>query len=148
MRSGNPLLALVVCGLVLAGLAAQTLRARRLVGANVRLHAVEVTSMRAARMGQRPEALLLANLAVLRVAQRMDPAEIGVRMARGSVYFLLGRLDQAIAGYEDALRLEPRPEIYFNIGRARLAQQDRAAADAAFARAIRLDPRLERELPR
>jgi tetratricopeptide (TPR) repeat protein len=148
VRKGNPLAALLLCGLVLAALAAETARARRLVGASLRLRAVEITSMHAAQLGQRPEPLLLANLALLREAQRMDPAEIGVRVARGSVYFLLGRFDEAVAGYEDALRLEPRPEIYFNIGRARLAQGDRLAAETAFARAIRLDPRLERELPR
>jgi tetratricopeptide (TPR) repeat protein len=136
----------LAAGLVLL-LGAQTVRLRRLVGANQRLRAVELTSLAAARQGERAEPVLRANLAVLREAQRMDPAEVGLRVARGSVYFLLRRWDEAIAGYEDALRLEPRPEIYFNIGRARFAQGNREAADQAFARAIRIDPRLQRELP-
>ena len=134
--------------LVLVALGAQTVRMRRLVGANKRLRAVELTSLAAARQGQRAEPLLRANLVVLRDAERMDPAEVGLRVARGSVYFLLGRMDQAIAGYETALRLEPRPEIYFNIGRARLAQGDPVAANVAFARAVRIDPKLTKELPR
>jgi tetratricopeptide (TPR) repeat protein len=138
----------VATALVLAALFAQTSRGRALVGANQRLRAVEVTSLAAARQGERAEPLLLANLSVLREAERMDPADVALRVARGSVYFLLGRMEQAVASYEDAQRLEPRPEIYFNIGRAKLALGDRGAADTAFARAIRIDPRLAKELHR
>jgi len=138
---------LAALAFVLLALFAQSVRMRRLVGANQRLRAVELTSLAAARQGQRAEPLLLANLAVLRDAERMDPAEVGLRVARGSVYFLLGRMDQAISGYEAALRLEPRPEIYFNIGRARLAQGDPVAANVALARAVRIDPKLTKELP-
>ena len=133
--------------LVLVALLAQSARMRRLVGANQRLRAVELTSIAAAGQGERAAPLLSANLAVLRDAERMDPAEVGLRVARGSVYFLLGRMDQAIAGYESALRLEPRPEIYFNIGRAKLAQGDPVAANVALARAVRIDPKLTKHLP-
>lgn len=139
-------LGLLATALVLAALFAQTSRGRALVGANRRLRAVEVTSLAAARQGRRADPLLLANLSVLREAERMDPADVALRVARGSVYFLLGRMEQAVSSYEDALRLEPRPEIYFNIGRAKVALGDRGAADTAFARAIRIDPRLAKEL--
>jgi len=139
-------LGLVATALVLAALFAQISRGRALVGANQRLRAVEVTSLGAARQGKRAEPLLLANLSVLREAERMDPADVALRVARGSVYFLLGRMEQAVSSYEDALRLEPRPEIYFNIGRAKLALGDHGAADTAFARAVRIDPRLAKEL--
>jgi tetratricopeptide (TPR) repeat protein len=138
----------VATAIVLAALFAQTSRGRALVGANQRLRTVEVTSLAAARQGERARPLLLANLSVLREAERMDPADVALRVARGSVYFLLGRMEQAVSSYEDALRLEPRPEIYFNIGRAKLALGDRGAADTAFARAIRIDPRLAKELRR
>jgi tetratricopeptide (TPR) repeat protein len=138
---------LALCALVLAALAFESARAGRLLGANRRLRAVEITSLRAAQLGKQGEALLRANLAVLRDGERMDPAEIGLRMARGSVHYLLGRMDDAVAGYQDALRLEPRPEIYLNLGRALAALGRRAESDAAVERAIRLDRRLASQRP-
>jgi len=142
------LLALVASALVVAALVAQGARAQRLLGANRRLHAAEVTSLRAAQLGARRGPLLEANLAVLRDAQRMDPAEVAIPLARGSVLYLLGRLEPAIAAYREALRLEPRPEIYLNLGRALRAHGEVAEGEREMARAARLDPLLAAELGR
>lgn len=147
MPRNRTVLGLALCGLALAALGLETARAGRLLGANRRLRAVEITSLRAAQLGKQGEPLLLANLTVLRDGERMDPAEIGLRMARGSVYYLLGRMEDAVSGYQDALRLEPRPEIYLNLGRALAALGRRAESDAAVARAIRLDSRLASQRP-
>jgi tetratricopeptide (TPR) repeat protein len=141
------LLRFAACGFVLAALALESARAGRLLGANRRLRAVEITSLRAAQLGKQGEPLLRVNLAVLREAERMDPAEIGLLVARGSVYYLLGRMEDAVAGYQDALRLEPRPEIYLNLGRALAALGRRAESDAAVERAVRLDRRLASQRP-
>jgi tetratricopeptide (TPR) repeat protein len=141
-------LALLASALVVAGLAAQGARAQRLLGASRRLRAVEVTSLRAVQLGARRGPVLEANLAVLRDAQRMDPAEVGVPLARGSVLYLLGRLEPSIAAYREALRLEARPEIYLNLGRALRAHGEVAEGEREMARAARLDPRLAAELGR
>ncbi len=146
--NNSRLMALAASALVVAALVAQGARAQRLLGASRRLHTVEVTSMRAAQLGARRAPILEANLAVLRDAQRMDPAEVGIPLARGSVLYLLGRLEPAIAAYREALRLEPRPEIYLNLGRALRAHGEVAEGEQALARAVRLDPRLGSELGR
>jgi len=144
----RPLLAWIATGLVLAALYAETGRARRLLGASRRLHTVEQTSARASAFGGRREALLLANLKVLDVAAAMDPAEVGIPLARGSVYYLLGRLEPAIESYRAALRLEARPEVHLNLGRALYAHGATAEGEREMRRGTRLDPRLARELPR
>ena len=68
-----------------------------------------------------------------------------IPLARGSVNYLLGRLDPAIAAYREALALEARPEIHLNLGRALRAQGLLAEAERELARAVRLDPRLAAE---
>jgi tetratricopeptide (TPR) repeat protein len=43
-------------------------------------------------------------------------------------YRVLGRNDEAIRFYREALRLDPRPELYVNLGAAELAVGDRNTA--------------------
>ena len=86
---------------------------------------------------------VLRRIAVIRIAQ-----EVGIPLARGSVNYLLGRLDPAIAAYREALALEARPEIHLNLGRALRAQGLLAEAERELARAVRLDPRLAAEAAR
>jgi tetratricopeptide (TPR) repeat protein len=138
VRHGRWLLILVSA----LGLAAQSWRAARLLDASRRLRAVEYTSTRVAAAGERAVPLLTRNLELAGEAERLDPANVAAPLFRGSLNLLLGRHAAAIEAYQDALRLEPRPEVYLNLGRAQLAAGDREAAEISFARLRALDPRL------
>jgi Flp pilus assembly protein TadD len=147
MRGRSLAAALTV--LLLAALALDVRRGARLIGADKRVKLVEVTSpIAAARRDAAGQALLRRNLEVLRAAAAMDPADVRVPLARGSVLLLLGRLDEAISSYRQALALEPRPEIHLNLGRALVAAGRRDEAERHFALVREIDPRLARSIPR
>jgi tetratricopeptide (TPR) repeat protein len=128
--------------LFLLALTAQSLRASRLLGASRRLHAVEITSARAAALGESGAPLLAANLGLCQVAELLDPAAVAAPMFRGSIHLLRQRPREAIAAYEEALRKEPRSEIYLNLGRAYLAAGNPEKARELLALVSKLDPRL------
>ncbi len=135
--------------LLLAALVFEVRRGARLLGADKRVKVVETTSpVAAARRDAAGQALLRRNLELLRDAAAMDRADVRVPLARGSVQLLLGRLDDAIASYRQALALEPRPEIHLNLGRALAAAGRRAEAEPHFALVRQLDWRLARAIPR
>lgn len=119
----------------------------RLVAGHL-LRAAEARTLVATRVpAAQGVALLEGNLLLLRRAGELDPAEIAIVVGRGSQYLLLRRADAAIGAYRQALALEPRPEIYLNLGRAqRLAGRDDEAR-ASFATAVRLDPNLASQAP-
>jgi len=133
---------MLVLGLALL---AQTVRWRDRSLASRTLRAVEVLTLEAFR--QRRADVLSTNIDVLRRAERRDPLEIGIPIARGSQYYLLGQTQAAIDAYEEALRLEPRPETYLYLGRS-LDRAGRAEeAGRAFRLALRIDPRLWPQVP-
>jgi len=141
--------AAALAALLLAALAFDVRRGARLVGADKRVKLVEVTStIAAARRDAAGPTVLRRNLEVLRAAAAMDPADVRVPLARGSVLLLLGRLDEAIASYRQALALEPRPEIHLNLGRALAAAGRRDEAERHFALVRAIDSRLARSIPR
>lgn len=138
---GRALAALL--GLVLLlGLAAHTTRARDRLLANRIVRQVELVTMAAVRSGNLSPRLVAINLAALRRAAALDPAEVAIPMARGGQFILLRRPHAAIEAYGEALALEPRPEIYLNLARAYRAAGDAARAEEALARVSRLDPYL------
>jgi len=138
-----PLLALVGLACV-----AQTIRWRDRRLASRSLYVVEARTRAAIQAGRASRRLFADNLADLDRAARRAPAEIGVPVARGTQYLLLGSFDSAIAAYQEALRQEPRPEIYLNLGRAQYAAGRRDEARESFAKAVQLDPRLAAEVPK
>ncbi|HBL29451.1 MAG TPA: hypothetical protein DD490_21675 [Acidobacteria bacterium] len=133
--------------LLLLGLAllAQTVRWQNRMTASRVLRSVETVTMAAVRARRADP--LPANIDLLRRAAERDPLEVGIPIARGSQHLLLGQSQAAIDAYEEALRLEPRPEVYLNLGRAYdLAGRSEDAAHA-FALALRIDPRLLPQVP-
>jgi tetratricopeptide (TPR) repeat protein len=132
---------------LIAALVWQTLRVRDRIEAGRILASVEARTLTAMRAGSAPPAVFEAHLAWLDRAGRLDPLEIGIPIARGAQFLLLGRPDEAIAAYRAAAALEPRPEIDLNLGRALWSRGSRAEAREAFARAVRLDPMLRRGVP-
>lgn len=126
----------------------QTERTLDRLGASRRLQSVEAVAA-AAFAGRQPHpGLVAANLRVLKEARRLDPAEVGVPLALGSHYLLLGHTAPALAAYEEALALEERPEVWLNVGRAHQQAGRTEEARDAYARALVLDPALRREVPR
>ncbi len=111
------------------------------------LKAVESSTAQAVAAKRVAPAVLLRNVERLERAERLSPASAPIRLIKGSQYLLLGRYEPAIAAYESALRLEPRPEIHLNLGRALWRAGRKVEASENFARAVRLDPSLIHELP-
>lgn len=134
------LLAPLCAAALLAALAAQTDRLRDRLLANRILRQVELLTIAARRADRLSSELVAANLAALRRAAELDPAEVGIPIARGSQYLLLGRPRAAVEAYEQALALEPRPEIYLNLARAHRLAGDLPRSRAALERTGRLDP--------
>ena len=129
----------LVLGLALLG---QTVRWRERMTASRLLNTVERMTLTARRAS-----VLYTNIELLRRAGQLDPLEIGIPIARGSQHYLLRQPQAAVEAYEEALRLEPRPEIYLNLGRALDLAGRREEASRAFFLASRIDPRLLPEIP-
>ncbi len=151
-RDGGGWSSLVVRGLVVAILTlAWGLHYRqgeRQLRADRILAEVEAMTQQASQLGRLPEKLASRNLYRLREAARLDGTRIGIPVAQGWQYLLRGRNAAAVETFEDALKAEPRAEIYANLGQARLAEGNRQAASQAFRRAILLDPQMSKELER
>lgn len=111
------------------------------------LKAVETSTAETLASRRAAPAVLLRNAEELTRAEHLAPASASIRLAKGSQYLLLGRNELAIQAYEAALRLEPRPEIYLNLGRAQWRAGREESALGNFRLAVRLDPNLVRELP-
>jgi tetratricopeptide (TPR) repeat protein len=132
----------LVLGIALGG---QSIRWRNRLNVSRLLNTVERMTLPAYR-AQRAD-VLHTHVELLRRAEERDPLEVGIPIARGSQHFLLRQTQAAIGAYEEALRLEPRPETYLYLGRA-LNQEGRTEEAArAFRTALRIDPRLLPQVP-
>ena len=140
-------LAWVAVFLVLLALLAQTGRLRDRLTAGRMLRQVELLSMAAIARNQLPRGLVAANLELLRRASTLDPTEIGIPIARGTQYLLLSNGSSAAQAYSEALALEPRPEVYLNLGRALATDGRVEEAREQFRIALRLDPNLAPVVP-
>jgi tetratricopeptide (TPR) repeat protein len=137
----------VVLGALLLALGWQTLRTTDRLHAGRTLALVEARTQAAIARGRAPSTMFAEHLALLATAADLDPLEIGIPIAQGAQFLLLRRPDEAIAAYQSAAALEPRPEIDLNLGRAYWMKGAREEARAAFTRALRLNPRLKDEIP-
>lgn len=132
----------LVLGLALVG---QTFRWRDRMTASRVLNTVERLTVPAYK-AQRLD-LLRTNIDLLRRAGRRDPLEVGIPVARGSQHYLLRQPQAAIDAYEEALRIEPRPETYLYLGRALYMAGRGEEAGRDFRLALRIDPRLWPQVP-
>ena len=133
--------------LVLLAFALQLQRANDRIAANVALARAESATLQAARMGAAGRPLLGSALDLLRRAQARDPLEVGIQIAIGSIHLVLGSPQAAIAAYQKANELEPRPETYLNLGRAQLVAGQVEAAKASFKTTFELDLPLAEQIP-
>jgi tetratricopeptide (TPR) repeat protein len=134
-----PLLALALLG--------QTGRMRERLTAGRMLRQVELVSMALIARGELVPRVLSVNLEVLRRAAALDPGEVGIPIARGTQYLLIGNGSAAAAAYRDALELEPRPEIHLNLGRALAMAGEMEKAREELRLAVKLDPNLAPVVP-
>jgi tetratricopeptide (TPR) repeat protein len=141
------ILAILLTLLLFLATLGQTVRWRHRATASRLLRQVELISMAAASAGQAPPQLMLRNLEALRQAAPLNPAEVGIPIARGTQYLFLARPEAALRSYEEALALEPRPEGYLNLGRAQWLAGRREEARHSFELAARLDPSLASQIP-
>ena len=132
--------------LLLLALAGQTVRWRDRMTARRLLANAEALTL-AVAAGQIPPRALADNLEALRQAAALDAVQVGIPIARGSQYLLMSRPEPAEQAYLEALRLEPKSEIYLDLGRAQWMAGRREEALRNFALAVRLDPGLVRVLP-
>lgn len=142
----SPLVWAVLLLLALA-LLGQTGRLRDRLAAGRILRQVELVSMAMIQRAQLPRALLSRNLELLRRAAALDPTQVGIPIARGTQYLLLGNGSSAAAAYRDAIELEPRPEAHLNLGRALVLAGETEQAREHFRLAMRLDPNLAQLVP-
>ncbi len=141
------IVALLLVFLLAAAMAGQTVRWRHRMAASRLLRGVELRSEAAYRSGQAPVRLMADHLEILRQAAPLNPVEVGIPMVRGTQYLFLHRFDQAASAYEEALALEPQSVSYFALGRVQWLAGRRDEARRNFALAVRLDPRLARQVP-
>jgi len=111
------------------------------------LRAVEVVTLQMVRSGRGNPGLLWRHVRLLEEAARLDRANVGIPLAEGSQYRLLRRYDEAQDAYRRALALEPRPEIWLNLGAAEAAAGEEQAARESFLNAVKLDPRMRSQVP-
>ncbi|MEO1083613.1 MAG: hypothetical protein AAFY88_05175, partial [Acidobacteriota bacterium] len=114
-------------------------QARDLLGASRLVAVAEGSILQVAQEGTVPPPLLQRNLALLRRAAEMDPAEVGVPIAEGGHFLLLKRHGAEIRSYERAAELEMRSEVFANLARVYLQTGDRDLAIEAMETAIILD---------
>ena len=89
--------------------------------------------------GQAPARLLPASVSMILRARELDPGSIEAVAAAGDLFLLLGREETAQRTYLEALDLEPRPEIYLNLGTIELRLGNEAEARKLFSKATQLD---------
>ena len=129
----------VLLPLLALTLALQVPRALRRWQASRILAVVKTVTVEASRRGRLSRRLLECNIELLRQAESFTRADVALQIARGGQYLLLNRPQAAIRAFQKAGDLEPRGEIYAQLGRAYLKAGDRHAAAEAFELAILLD---------
>jgi Flp pilus assembly protein TadD len=137
-----------VAALLVVALVWQTGRWQDRLAASKRLRVVEAVTDRAeAAGGQVPSRVIGGSVRLLREAERLDPSDVAIRAALAGQFQLAGTPIRAEDALRKALALEPRPELYLNLGRVLLTNGDREAALDAFEDAVRLAPNLLDEVP-
>lgn len=138
-----PLLGLVI----LAGWVLQVDRTRDRLRAQTILKTVQVVSSQLMASGRLSPRLLWGHVRLLEEAERLDPSDAALPLARGSQHLLLDRPEEAIEAYLRALALERRPETHLNLGRAYARRGQPTQAREHFQAAVTLAPHLRRQVP-
>lgn len=109
---------------------------------NVTTKDMEAAMTEALRGNAQARAYLAANLPKAERCRNHVRHDQSLNVAVASAYSLTGRSTEALAVYEDALRYDRRPEIYFNIGGIYLRTGESEKAFENFLTAARFNRRL------
>jgi tetratricopeptide (TPR) repeat protein len=125
----------------------QGARARDRVRAGQILRAVEVMTQTFAAERRLSAPIVWRHVRLLEEAERLDPADAAVPLARGTQLLLLQRPEEATGAFERAIALEPRPETFLHLARAYdlLGREDDALA--SYTRALGLYPQFLGRVP-
>ena len=140
-------LAWIVCAVLAIALTAQTVRWRSALTASRQLRGVELLAAAASSRGRASLALLAGGLQALRTAQELDPTEVKIPMARGELQLLFRNYEAAVEAYQEAEKIEPRPEAYLGLGHAYARLGRTEEARRYYGLAVRLDGGLARSVP-
>jgi len=80
------------------------------------------------------------NIEELRRALKVSPTDADLYMELAAEYRFLGKYDQAVITYQQALRYHRRPELYINIAESRYDLRDLAGAVESYAYAVAFAP--------
>ena len=80
------------------------------------------------------------NLEVLAKYETACDDDVDLYMEKAANERVLGRMQEAIASYENALEIDHRPEIYFNLGATQLQAGDRERGIENLVTAVRFHP--------
>lgn len=111
-------------------------------GCNVTTREMEAAMAEALRGNPQARAYLAANTGRAERCRKHVRHDQSLNVAVASAYSLTGRSAEALAVYEDALRYDRRPEIYFNIGGIYLKTGYSEKAFDNFLTAARFNPGL------
>lgn len=111
---------------------------------NAGVTAAEVATIAAEETTSDYDRLLRArrNLEVLAALRESCPTEVRVPMLTGANLEFVGRAEDALASYKDALRVDRRPEIYVEMARMQLQLGQVDEAVASYVTATRFSPLL------
>ena len=87
-----------------------------------------------------------ANITTAREMLQKNPADADLYMMLASNERIVGMKEEALAAYDNALRVLPRPEIYLTLGQLQLEMGQRDAAIENMARAVRFEEGLNEEI--
>lgn len=81
-----------------------------------------------------------ANLAILEQRERGCLMKVDYYLIVAANNLILGRRDPALRAFQDALKIEHRPEIYFDLGTTLLEEGRVAEATPFLIKAVRFNP--------
>ena len=145
-RRASP--AAMVLALVLAtGLVYQSVRIVAQLSASRTLFEAEELGIAMVQTGRGNSFLVERMVGRLQVAGARAPWDPRIPLAAGGLSMIDGDVNAAVDAYRRAIAIEPRPEIYFNLGHALLALGEPDEALTAFGAAVRLDPGRRADVP-
>jgi O-antigen ligase len=105
-----------------------------------------VSAIHTGQVTQGRAELARAALEPVEARMRWFPGEWETHVVAGNLAMAAGRREAALAHFDAALRLAERPETRFDVGIALVALGDQEAGYAHLIRAVKLNPRLYRQI--
>lgn len=123
-----------------------SVRGEAMLRADLTLNRAERGTESMLASGRIDRLVLRQRIEQLQRATREAPYDSRLPLVVGSHYLLLGDAAQAESWYRRALDIEPRPEIYLNLGRALTAEHKQEEGAEALQAAVDLEPSLLKSL--